>query len=131
MPNAHCVLEKNKAPRCGHSPPPGIYGEALPLPLKMTRTKSIKIRVTAEEYGLLKAIAGSRGISALLRNRALKGKSQNDRIERRAVVAELARMRNTLSLIGRYCERCSLPDQIQIVIHLCAVERALSSYKSV
>ena len=93
----------------------------------MTRTKNIRIRLTDEEHQQLKSLAGARGISALLRRRALGPDRRQVQNERLRVVAEIARARNVLNQIARNSERCTPPDQIQIVAQLLAVERQLSN----
>lgn len=96
----------------------------------MTRTKSIKIRLSEDELSQLKHAAGKRGVSALLRRRALGMHRQQHRIDQLAVLAELARFRNLLTQIARDCQRRALPEQMQIVFHLVAVERQLSKFKT-
>ena len=78
----------------------------------------------------MKALAGVRGISALLRRRALGPDRQQVQSERLRVVAELARARNLLDQIARNSERRRPPEQIQIVAQLIAVERQLSKFKT-
>jgi Trp operon repressor len=95
----------------------------------MTRTKSIKIRLTDDEHQQLKSLAGARGISALLRRRALGPDRRQVQSERLKIVAELARARNLLNQIARNSERHTPPEQIQIVAQLLAVERQLSKFK--
>lgn len=95
----------------------------------MNRNKSIKIRLTEDEFSRLKTAAGKRGISALLRRRALGQRREQERIEQLAVLTELARVRNLLTQIARECGRRALPEQIQIVVQLIAVERQLSKFK--
>lgn len=96
----------------------------------MTRTKNIRIRLTDEEHRRLKALAGARGISALLRHRALGPDRQQVQSERLRVVAELARARNLLAQIARNSERRRPTEQIQIVAELIAVERQLLKFKA-
>jgi len=96
----------------------------------MTRTKSIKIRLTSDEHRRLKALAGARGISALLRRCALGPDRRQVQNERLRVVAELARAGNLLNQIARHFERRMPSDQIQIVSQLIAVERQLSRFKT-
>jgi len=92
----------------------------------MNRTKSIKIRLTDNEHRQLKARAGVRGVSALLRIQAL---GPDRRGEQFALIAELARARILLNQIARNCERLNPSEQIQIVAQLIAVERQLSNFK--
>lgn len=96
----------------------------------MTRTKSIKIRLSEEELSQLKRAAGKRGVSALLRRQALGMCREQERIGQLGVLAELVRARNLLSQIARDCQRRALPEQIQIVFRLIAVERQLSKFKT-
>jgi hypothetical protein len=95
----------------------------------MTRTKSIKIRLTDEEHQHLKKLAGARGVSALLRTGALGIDRRQEQTERLKVVAELARARNLLNQIARNSERHAPPEQIQIVAQLIDVERQLTKLK--
>ena len=92
----------------------------------MNRTKSTKIRLTENEHRQLKARAGARGVSALLRIQAL---GPDRRGEQFAFIAELARARNLLNQIARNSERRMPSEQIQIVAQLIAVERQLSDFK--
>lgn len=94
----------------------------------MKRSKSIKIRVTEGEYLRLHSLAGTRGISALLR-RAIGIDQSHEKTERLMVVAEIARARNILNQIARNCERKPLPEQIEILAALLSVERTLSTFK--
>ena len=87
------------------------------------------MRLTDAEFRRLKTLAGARGVSAHLRLRALGPDRRQEQTERLTVLAELARARNLLNQIGRNCERQRLPDQIQIVAQLIAVERQLSGFK--
>ena len=95
----------------------------------MNRTKSIKIRLTDNEHRQLKARAGARGVSALLRIQALGPDRQQERREQFSLVAELARARNLLNQIARNSERRMPSQQIEIVSQLIAVERQLSNFK--
>lgn len=94
----------------------------------MTRSKSIKIRLTEEEHRKLRKLAGARGLSALLRRRALGPDRRQEHSERFAVLSALARARNLLSQIAHDSERRPLPDQLHIVVQLVAVERELSKF---
>lgn len=95
----------------------------------MKRTKTIKIRVTADELQQLKRRAGKRGVSALLREGALGPDARQMQSEKFAVLAEFARARNLLNQIARSC-RCQPPLAVlEIVSHLIAVERQLSILK--
>ncbi len=96
----------------------------------MKRSRSIKIRLTDQEQRRLKALAGARGISALLRRGALGPDRRQVQSERLRVVAELGRARNLLNQIARNSERRPLLDQVQIVLQLTAVERQLSKFKT-
>ena len=98
------------------------------MPL-MNRNKSIKIRLTDDELRQLKTRAGARGVSALLRRRALGPDRQQEQKERLIVIAELARARNLLNQIARNSQRQSPATQIQVVSQLLAVERQLSRFK--
>ena len=95
----------------------------------MNRTKTIKIRLTDSEQRQLKARAGTRGVSALLRIRALGPDRQQRQREQFALIAELGRARNLLNQIARNSERLKSSEQIQIVAQLIAVERQLSNFK--
>ncbi len=95
----------------------------------MTRTKNIKIRLTDDEFQRLKRCAGKRGVSALLRNRALGPDQRQVQSEKFAVLAELARSRNLLNEIARCCRRQPPLAVIEIVSQLIAVERQLSNLK--
>ena len=120
--------QTTRLPGCGHTTP-GFYGKSLPFPLPMTRTKTIKIRLSDEEHRCVKALAGKRGISALLRIRALGPDERQEKTDRLIVVAELARTRNTLNQIARDVERREPTAQIEIVARLVCVERELSKIK--
>lgn len=93
----------------------------------MKRTKSIKIRLTNDELRQLKACAGPRGVSALLRVRALGPDRRQMQTERLAVLAEFTRARNLLNHIARNSERQPPLAVIEIVTQLMAVERQLSN----
>ena len=95
----------------------------------MTRTKNIKIRLTEDEFQRLKRRAGKRGISALLRNRALGPDTRQVQSEKFAVLAEFTRARNLLNQIARSCQRQPPLALAEIVAHLIAVERQLSTLK--
>ncbi len=96
----------------------------------MTRKKTIKIRVTAEEHRRLKARAGVRGISDFLRMCALGPDARQEKTDKLIVVAELARIRNTLSQIARNSEWRRSMAQIEIVARLICVERELSRWSA-
>jgi flagellar biosynthesis/type III secretory pathway protein FliH len=95
----------------------------------MTRTKNIKIRLTEDEFQRLKRRAGKRGVSALLRNRALGPDTRQIQSEKFAVLAEFTRARNLLNQIARSCQRQLPLAVIEIVSQLIAVERQLSIVK--
>lgn len=95
----------------------------------MTRTKSIKIRLTDDELRRLKATAGRRGVSSLLRVRALGPDRRQLQVERLAVLSEFNRARNLLNQIARNSQRQTPLAQIEIVSQLIAVERQLSILK--
>lgn len=95
----------------------------------MTRTKSIKIRLTDDEFQRLKRRAGKRGVSALLRNRALGPDRRQVQSEKFAVLAELTRARNMLNQIARSCQRQPPLAVVEIVSQLIVVERQLSNLK--
>lgn len=99
------------------------------MPLIMIRNKSIKIRLTDGEHQRLKTLAGRRGISALLRVRALGIDQRQEQFQRLTVIAELARARNVLNQIARSCERRPLMERIEILAQLIRVERQLSTFK--
>ena len=95
----------------------------------MNRNRNIKIRLTEDELRRLKSRAGKRGVSALLRRRALGPDQRQEQTERLKVLAELARARNLLNLIARNSGQQSPAAQIQIVSQLMAVERQLSDIR--
>lgn len=95
----------------------------------MKRTKSIKIRLTPGELWRLKATAGRRGVSALLRVRALGPDPRQMQTERLAFIAEFARARNAIVQLARNCQRQPPLALIEIISHLIAVERQLSNLK--
>jgi hypothetical protein len=96
----------------------------------MSRTTSIKIRLTETELRRLRTLAGKRGISALLRRRALGVDQQEDQKEKLLVITEIACARNVLNQIARNSERQPLAAQIEIVTHLIGVERELLRLKT-
>src|SRR5436189_196455 len=79
----------------------------------MSRTKSIKIRLTDNEHQRLKARAGARGVSALLRIQALRPDRRQKQREQFALIAELARARNLLHQIARNSERGCRPNKFR------------------
>lgn len=95
----------------------------------MNRAKSIKVRVTDDELRQLKTLAGTAGVSAFLRLRALGPDRHQQQSERLALIAELARIRNLLLQIARSCECQPPPAHVQVVAHLIAVERQLAKLK--
>lgn len=95
----------------------------------MKRTKSIKIRLAPGELWRLKAIAGRRGVSALLRTRALGPDPRQLQTERLAFIAEFARARNALVQLARNCQRQPPLALIEIISNLVAIERQLSNLK--
>ena len=95
----------------------------------MKRTKSIKIRLTTGELWRLNFTAGRRGVSALLRARALGPDPRQLQTERLAYIAEFARARNAIVQLARNCQRQPPLALIEIVAHLIAVERQLSNLK--
>jgi hypothetical protein len=95
----------------------------------MKRTKNLKIRLTEDEFQRLKRRAGKRGVSALLRNRALGPDRRQVQAEKFAVLAESARARNVLNQIARSCQRQPPVAVIEIVSQLIVVERQLSTLK--
>lgn len=95
----------------------------------MTRTKTVKVRLTEAEHRRLKALAGKRGVSALLRIRALGPDTREEKTERLTILAELARARNLLNQIARHSQRQQPTGQIEIVARLICVERELSKIK--
>ena len=95
----------------------------------LPRTKSIKVRLTDGEHHRLKTLAGKRGISALLRVRALGIDQREEQIQRLTVVAELARARNALNQIARSCERRPTVELIEMLAQLIRIERQLSTLK--
>lgn len=95
----------------------------------MTRTKNIKIRLTEDELQRLKRRAGKRGVSALLREGALGPDPRQIQSEKFAVLAEFTRARNLLNQIARSCQRQPPVAVMEVVTHLIAVERQLSTLK--
>jgi hypothetical protein len=95
----------------------------------MTRTKNIKIRLTEDEFLRLKRCAGKRGVSALLRDRALGPDPRQVQSEQLSGLAELARARNLLNDIARSCQRQPPLAVIEIIALLIVVERQLSMLK--
>jgi hypothetical protein len=95
----------------------------------MTRTKSIKIRLTADELRRLKTCAGPRGVSALLRVRALGPDRRQVQSENFAFLAEFARARNLLNQIAWNSKRQTPLVVIEIVSQLITVERQLSNLR--
>jgi len=96
----------------------------------MTRTETIKIRVSEAEHRKLKAVAGQRGVSAFLRLQALGVDKRQAQREQLTIIAELTRVRNILNQIARNCERRPGPDQLEIVTHLVRLERELLSFNT-
>ena len=96
----------------------------------MKRTKNIKIRLTEDEFQRLKHRAGKRGVSALLRNRALGPDTRQVQSEKFAVLAEFTRARNLLNQIAQSCQRQPPLAVVEIVSQLIAVERQLSKFKT-
>ena len=103
MRSAH-ILNYNKAPRLWVQPQAGLQRGVFPLS-PMNRTKCIKIRLTDNEHRQLKARAGARGVSSLLRIQALGPDRRQKQREQFALIAELARARNLLNQIARNFER--------------------------
>jgi hypothetical protein len=95
----------------------------------MNRTKSIKIRLTDDELRQLKACAGMRGVSALLRVRALGPDPRQIQIERLAFLAEFARARNLLNQIARNSQPQTPLALIEIVSQLIVIERQITNLK--
>lgn len=96
----------------------------------MTRTKTFKLRLSDGEHRRLIALAGKRGVSALLRSRALGPDKRQEKMENLAIVAELARARNLLNQIARHSEQHSPNNQIEILARLICVEREFSKLKA-
>lgn len=89
------------------------------------RTKTVKVRLTEDEHRQLKALARKGGVSAHLRNSALK----NDYRKELSVVAAIARARNLLVQIAQNSARRPEVDQVLIVSQLVTVERSLSKFR--
>ena len=89
------------------------------------RTKTVKVRLTDEELRKLKALARKGGVSAHLRNSALR----NDYRKELSVVASLARARNLLMEIAKNSSNRPDLEQILIVSQLVTVERGLSKFR--
>lgn len=91
----------------------------------MNRTKAITIRLTETELRHLKAKAGVRGLSALLRLQALGPDRQQEQKQRLSLLAEIARVRHALNQIARRCEEQAAIPQLDIVARLVSLERRL------
>lgn len=122
-------INYNKAPRLWVHIWPSLFGERLPFPLLMTRSKSVKIRLTEEEHRKLKSLAGSRGISEFLRYRALGPDRWHEQVENLALLSAVTRARNSLGFIALQSQHRPLTDQLLIVLQLTAVERELAQFK--
>ena len=92
----------------------------------MTRSKTLKLRLTEAEHRRLKALAGKRGVSMFLRTCALGPDKRQKKSERLALVAELARTRNLLNQIARHCGRQEPINQMEILVRLICVEREVT-----
>ncbi|HMJ88172.1 MAG TPA: hypothetical protein VK530_00065 [Candidatus Acidoferrum sp.] len=92
----------------------------------MTRNKTIRLRLSEDELGKLKSIAGKRGVSSLLRLSALALNHREQQAERLRLIGEVARIRNTLANVARTFELRPLLDQLHIVSRLIAIERELA-----
>lgn len=125
--NAKCPLcfsQQQGYPAVGALSNRASSGSVSPYPL-VNRNKSIKIRLTDGELRQLKTRAGARGVSALLRRRALGPDRRQQQMERLTVLGEFARVRNLLNQIARNSEHQSPAAQVQILAQLMAVERQL------
>jgi len=91
----------------------------------MTRSKTIKIRLTEAEHRRLKALAGKQGVSALLRTRALGPDRRERKLELLGLLTELARVRNLMACVAKNSVRRPPADQVLIVAQLVTVEREL------
>jgi hypothetical protein len=91
----------------------------------MTRTKTIKVRLTEGEHRRLKTLAGKRGVSLLLRTSALGPDRKERKSEHFGIIAELARIRNLLIQIAQNSVRHPPVDQVWLVSQLVTVEREL------
>jgi hypothetical protein len=96
----------------------------------MTRTKIVRVRLSPTEHESLKAKAGSRGVSALLRFGALGPDPRQEQKARLRVLGEVARARNILAEIARNFEPRPLVEQLHLLGRLIAVERQLMRFKS-
>ena len=96
----------------------------------MTRSKTIKVRLTEVEYRRLKTLAGKRGVSALLRTRALGPDRQEQKSERLVLIAELGRIRNLLVHVARNSARRPPVEQVVIVSQLITLERDLTKLRA-
>jgi mobilization protein NikA len=92
----------------------------------MTKSKTIKLRLTEGEHRRLKALAGKRGVSGLLRMCALGPDRTQRKSERLGLIAELARIRNLLVHIAQNSVRRPPVDQVMIVSQLVTMERELT-----
>ena len=97
----------------------------------MTRSKTIKMRLSEGELRRLKVLAGRRGVSSLLRMRALGPDRQQRKLERLGFIAELARIRNLLVHIAQNSARRPPVDRILILSQLVTVERELTQLRPV
>jgi hypothetical protein len=88
------------------------------------RTKIVKVRLSEDEHRRLKALARKGGVSAHLRNSALR----NDYRKELSVVAALTRARNLLVQIAQNSARRPAIEQVLIVSQLVTVERALTKF---
>lgn len=97
----------------------------------MKRTRNIKIRLTEDEYRRLKSRAGKRGISALLRRRALGTDPRQADADKLAVLAGFTRARNLLNQIVQNCRHHPPLALVEIIAHLITIERQLSILKKI
>ncbi len=91
----------------------------------MSRTKTIRIRLTESEQRRLKSLAGRRGISALVRASAFGQDSREQVSEYLTLISELARIRNALVLLAQSSDRRPPIEALVIVSQLVALERGL------
>jgi len=106
---------------------------ALPLQPRyepMKRDRNIKLRVTEDEYHALIARAGrTRGVASFIRDRLFKGAHSEHIANERPRVLLLARVHANLVLIARAIQERNLVEQIEIISHLVALERAIEGRK--
>lgn len=90
----------------------------------MTRTKVIKLRVTAAEHAALTGLGKPLGgVSALIRRRCLDPVSSEPS---RDAIRELARLAHNLNLIAVQARTLPANRTVEVIAHLIAIERRLA-----